>query len=721
MNLEHLLSQMTLAEKVGQMTQLTIEAVSERTGPFKLTAPQRFHEKDLHEAVVERGIGSMLNVGLSAHPTEWWRDTLAQLKAAAEQTRLKIPVLYGIDSIHGANYVRGATLFPQPLGVASTFNLKTAEALAELAAYETRGAGIPWNFSPAMDVGRNPLWPRLWESFGEDVFVNGEFAAATVRGYQGDNIADKHRVAACAKHFIGYGAPRTGKDRTPAHLPERELRERYLPAFKAALDAGAPTVMVNSGEINGVPVHASRRLLTDVLRGELGFAGVVVTDWLDIKYLHNRHRIAPTMKDAVRMSVEAGIDLSMVPDDWSFTDLLIELVEEGTIPESRIDESVRRILKVKHDLGLFEDYTFPATNYPDFNGEAHKRTALRAAEESLILLKNEQNLLPLPKKPRVLLCGPGADTMQSLNGGWTYTWQGDKTDELDVHQTTVRRALEEEVGKKNIKYVPGCTFTEEGDYDAVTKAAKFCDVAVVCLGEDAYCEQFGNLHDLELPEAQRRLVYHLATTELPVVLVLTQGRPRLIREIEPYVEAVLCGFLPGNHGGEAIVRTLFGKANPSGKLPLTYPKHANSLVNYDHMYGEEQDLNDFTDWFDPQYEFGFGLSYTSFEYSNLRLESTELDAAGTLHVSVDVTNTGKRAGAEAVLCYVSDLYASITPPVKRLRAFSKVFLQAGATETVRFEIPVERLAFVGMDMRWTVEAGEFTVQVGELEKSFRVK
>ena len=722
MNPKELLSGMTLREKVGQMTQLTIERVSKRTAPFELTAPQEFDEADLREAIVERGVGSILNVGLHAHPPAWWQTAIEKIQQlATEDSRLKIPVLYGIDSIHGANYVHGATLFPQPLGLAASFDLPLAEELAAVAAYETRAAGIPWNFSPAMDVGRNPLWPRLWESFGEDVTVNALFAAATVRGYQGEDMSHPERVASCAKHFIGYGAPRTGKDRTPAHLSMRELRENYLPAFWAALEAGAPSVMVNSGTVDGVPVHADKSLLTDLLRDELGFEGVVVTDWLDIKYLYNRHYVAADMKEAVRMAVEAGIDMSMVPDDYSFTDLLIELVQEGTIPESRIDESVLRILEFKQKLGLFERPTAGDRSYPKFNGDAHRQKALRAAEDSLILLKNDHELLPLPKKPRVLLCGPGADTMQSLNGGWTYTWQGDRTDELSPHQTTIRRALEAELGNKNVKYVPGCTFTEEGDYAAVTKAAKFCDVAVVCLGEDAYCEQFGNLHDLELPEPQRRLVHHLATTELPVVLVLTQGRPRIIREVEPYVEAILLGFFPGNEGGAAIVRTLFGRNNPSGRLPLTYPKHPHSLVTYDHVLGEAQDLNGFTDWFDPQYEFGSGLSYTSFAYSELNLEETELDTAGTLKLSVRVSNTGKRAGAEAVLLYISDRVASIVPPNKRLRAFRKIQLGSGKSETVEFSVPVSQLAFVDRSGKRVLEPGAFTVQVGELSQEFQLR
>ena len=718
---EKLLAQMTLAEKIGQMTQLTIERVSKRTGPFELTEPQEFDEADLHEAIVERGVGSILNVGIEAHSPEWWRGAIGQIQQLATQSsRLKIPVLYGIDSIHGANYVRGATLFPQPLGVASSFNLPLAEELAALAAYETRAAGIPWNFSPAMDVGRQPLWPRLWESFGEDGYVNGLFAAATIRGYQGDDASHPERVAACAKHYVGYGAPRSGKDRTPAPLTERELREHYLPAFRMALEAGAPSVMVNSGTVDGVPVHASKWLLTDVLRDELGFDGVVVTDWLDIKYLHDRHYVAPTMKEAVRMSVEAGIDMSMVPDDYSFPDLLLELVEEGTISEERIDRSVLRILKLKEKVGLFERPTAGDRSYPNFNGDDHRRTALRAAEESMILLKNDHELLPLPKKPRILLCGPGAATMQSLNGGWTYTWQGDRTDRISPHRTTIRRALEAEVGAKNVKYVPGCTFTEAGDYAAVTKAAKFCDVAVVCLGEDAYCEQFGNLHDLELPEPQRRLVHHLATTELPVVLVLTQGRPRLIREVEPYVESILCSFFPGNEGGNAVVRTLFGKSNPSGKLPLTYPKHPNSLVPYDHVRAEEQDLNGFTDWFDPQYEFGFGMSYTSFAYSDISIEKTELHEDDTLEISVTITNTGKRAGAETVLLFVSDLYASIVPPNKRLRGFQKVFLQPGKQETVRFSIAITQLAFVDRSMKNCIEPGAFRATLGESTAKFSV-
>ncbi|RMD75258.1 MAG: beta-glucosidase [Bacteroidetes bacterium] len=702
------------------MTQVSADVVLVGE-PYNIELPYKIDPDKLHRAVVEYGVGSILNVPTGDLPDlARWRHLITAIQEKAQETRLKIPVLYGFDAIHGCNYIEGATMFPQPLATAATWNPELARAAAEVTAYETRAAGLTWNFSPAMDVGRNPEWPRFWESFGEDVFMNKTMGLAVVQGYQGDDPADKYRVAACLKHFTGYGMPFSGKDRTPIILPENMLREYYLPQYKACIDAGALTIMVNSGEINGTPVHADKHILTDILRGELGFQGLLVTDWADIEYLHTRHKVAPTMKDAVRMAVEAGIDMSMTPMSLEFADILVELVEEGTIPESRIDESVRRILRVKKALGLFDQPYYPQSEYGDFASEASRQLSLEAARESIVLLKNEDQTLPLPASAKILVTGPTAHTMRSLNGGWTCSWQGDNADECLAHKHTILEGLQDRLGAGQVSYVPGATFDSLLDVRAAVRAARRADYVVLCLGELSYTEDWGNLNDMDLPRAQIELAEALIATGKPVILVLAEGRPRVFRPIEPGVSAVVAAFYPGPEGGDALADVLTGAVNPSGKLPFTYPKYSNSLVPYDHKYTEDREMPKAGKSFDPQYPFGHGLSYTTFGYAGLSLSQKSYQPTDTIVVRVQVQNTGSRAGKEVVQVYVSDLYASITPPVRRLRAFRKVALEAGETKEVTFEIPVSELAFVNAQNEWVLEPGDFILEVGGLQAPFSV-
>ena len=710
---EALLARMTLAEKVGQMTQLTLTPLA--AGPSNGTGRVPLDAATLHEAVVERGIGSIINVHDEALPVEGWHALLREIHDAARQSRLGIPVLYGIDNVRGANYVVGGTLFPHASGIAATFDSDLARRAGEVTAAETAAAGLRWNFAPVLDVGRQPLWPRVYETFGEDPTLAAAMGAATVEGMQASGA-----VAATMKHYLGYGGPLSGRDRTPIDGSARLVRERYLPAFAAAVDAGALTVMLNSGEIDGVPVHASRYWLTDVLRGELGFEGVVVTDWEDVIFLHTRHRVAATLKDAVRMAVEADIDISMTPYDYDFADLLVELVDEGTIPESRVDASVRRILALKERLGLFDD---PLPNPALAGGvgtEAHRAVAREAVRESVTLLKNEGGLLPLAPGARVAVIGPAADDLTALQGGWSTTWQGTDPQFFPAGSPTLLDALRERGG--TVTYAQGSTWTEAGDTAAAVAAAQAADAVVLALGETGYAEWVGDIDDLALPEAQLRLAEAVIETGTPVVLVLLEGRPRGIRRIAAGVQAVVMGYWPGTEGAEGLAEVLFGEVNPSGRLPFTYPAGPNGITAYDHRYTEALGTG-FTreaDGFAPQFEFGDGLSYTSFTTSGLRLSEAEIGTDGEVGVKVTVTNTGHRAGRDAVLLFTRQHYASLTPAVRRFRHASAVDLEPGASKTVRFTLTPDDLAFVGSDGRPVVEPGVFSVMVGDQEATFTV-
>jgi beta-glucosidase len=715
---ENLLSQMTLEEKIGQMTQVAIQAIS------KPGLEGELHEIDpvkLRKAVKEYKVGSILNIMGSAFSVERWHEVIQAIQdTALKETRLKIPVLYGLDSVHGANYIKGTVIFPQSIGMAATFNEELSKKEGEITAYETRAAGVPWNFNPVLGLGRLPTWSRLWETYGEDPYLASVLGKAYVKGQEGENNAqkiEKDRVATCIKHYLGYSFPLSGKDRTPAWIPERMLREYFLPPFYHGVLAGSHTLMVNSTEINGVPVHASPFYLKTLLRDEMGFEGFVVSDWMDIKNLHTRSRVASTQKEAVKISVMAGTDMSMVPFDFSFYKHLLELVKEGSVPVSRIDEAVRRILMVKFKLGLFED------SYPDkqmakkVGCKAFTDVALEAARESVTLLKNKNGVLPLRKGKRILVTGPNADRLSVLNSGWTYTWQGDDEKQYPQEKDTILEGIVKKFGKDKVTYVPGCTFDKEVDIEAAVKKAKEVDFIIACMGEDAYCETPGNIDDLSLPEVQLRLVSRLHETGKPVILVLTEGRPRLIRKIVDKVSGILMAYLPGNEGGRAIADILAGDVNPSGKLPVTYPKYPNDLVCYDYKYSENTEPNKF----DPEFPFGFGLSYTEFQYRDLTLGKKVMKIDENLKVSVTVKNKGKLTGKEAVLLYVGDLYASITPHVKRLKRFKKIELAPGEEKVVTFTLTKDDLSFIGLDMKPTVEPGDFKVMVGSLNATFNLK
>jgi beta-glucosidase len=713
--INELLAKMTLREKVGQMTQLEIGMVCDGKDQDLTVNPQR-----LQKAIEQYGVGSILNVKDEALPVDRWHDIIGQIQTAAKNTRLHIPVLYGIDSIHGANYVQGSTLFPQPLTMAATWNPLLALRAAQITAAETRAADIPWNFSPVLDIGRQPLWPRIYETYGEDPNLARTMGVAVVRGYEGTNVADKNSVAACLKHYVGYSGPLSGRDRTPALIPEITLREYYLPTFRAAIEAGAHTLMVNSGEVNGVPGHINKYLLTDVLRGEMKFKGMVVTDWEDIKKLVNVHHAAATEKDAVRIAIMAGIDMSMVPSDYSFSDLLYQLVREGAVPMSRIDESVKRILRLKFQLGLFDHPVSPASSPQGVGAPESRLVSLQAARESITLLKNENNLLPLRKNMRVLITGPTADSLVSLNNGWSYTWQGDRPGLYPKNCPTLKQAIEAKIGADHVTYVHGTDLDKAIDIDRAVAAARDADAIILALGEASYAETPGNIEDLSLPAAQIQLAQAIIETGKPVVLVLIEGRPRIISSIADRIPAIMMGYNASNEGGQAISDVLFGDYNPSGRLPFTYPRHPNALLTYDHKRFETDDQAFGLKAFRPQFDFGSGLSYTTFKYSNLVVTPQRLTPNANVSISVKVENTGTRAGKEVAEIYMSDLVAPITPPGKRLVRFAKIGLQPGQTQTLTFILTPRDLSFINADLKPTIEPGDFKISVGGLESQFTV-
>jgi len=725
---EKILSQMTLEEKVGQMAQVTVDIMKDRN-TWKLS------DSLMRKGIVDYKIGSLLNTWNNSAPelSEWF-ETLKTVQSYTQQTRLKIPLVYGVDAIHGANYTNKATLFPQQIGQAATFNRSLVRRAAEITAYETRAASLPWTFSPVLDLGIDVRWPRLWETFGEDPYLASALGVEMTKGYQGNDPQSigKYNVMACAKHFLGYSAPVSGKDRTPAIISDNVLREYHLPSFQAAVEAGIGSVMVNSGLINGIPVHASHYYLTDLLKNELNFKGVIVTDWMDIENLYKRDKFAVSSKDAVRLAINAGIDMAMIPYNYDFCDHLIELVNEGAVSMERIDDAVRRILKMKFELDLFErPYENPA-DYPLFGSQEFRKAAYETAVESMTLLKNENEILPLASNKKILVTGPNANSMRSLNGGWSYSWLGDKTEQYAGEYNTILEAIRKNAGEKNVIYSPGVAWVETGKYweekeisiKAAVRAARKADYILLCLGENSYTEKPGDTHDLALSDLQISLAKALQATGKPVILVLNQGRPRIINRIDEKSKAILMSYLPGNFGGDAIADVIFGKQNPSGKLPYTYPKYPHSHVNYWHKYSEEQTraegMYNYESDYAPLYEFGHGLSYTTFEYSNLKLSNTKITEDETLEVSVDVRNTGKRDGKEAVLLYLSDLYASLAPDMKRLKGFEKIELKAGETKTVKFKITKTEMSFVNIDSKTIVEPGNFEIKIGNLKAGFEL-
>jgi beta-glucosidase len=729
--IEALLKRMTLEEKVGQMTQLALAMViSGRDQEAKIDSAK------LEKAIVKYGVGSILNVSDQALTVDKWHEIIGEIQnASIKKTRLGIPMIYGIDSIHGANYVRGATMFPQEIGMAATFNPELMKRAAEIAAIETRAAAIPWSFSPVLDLGRNPLWPRFWETFGEDPYLSKVMGVAFVRGLEGSDVSSDTQVASSLKHYMGYSFPLTGRDRTPAWIPENYLREYFLPSFEAAVKAGARTIMVNSGEINGVPGHINHQILTDILRTELGFKGFVVSDWEDIKKLVTTWRIAADEKEATRLAVMAGIDMSMVPNDYSFADHLVALVKEGAVPQARIDEAVRRILRVKFELGLFEKPMPDASLKAKFGLPEYRETSLAAARESITLLKNNNNVLPLSKNAKVLVTGPTSDSLVSMNNGWTWVWQGSEESLYPADRLTIRKAIEAKVGASNVTFVQGTKITkalgpsnstptdqeQEVDIAAAVRAAQNVDVVVLALGEGSYCETPGNITDLTIGEPQIKLAEAIKATGKPVVMVLVEGRPRIINRIADSASAILMAYNPSDEGGRAIADILFGDVNPSGKLPFTYPRTPNGLINYDHKPFETENTAFGNMAFNPQFQFGEGLSYTTFAYRDLRLGKQTISANEDLPVSVTVKNTGNRAGKESVLVYVSDLVASISPPGKRLRRFAKINLDPGQSKTLTFKLRREDLSFIGSNNKPTLEPGEFEVRIGSLVQKFTLK
>lgn len=714
---EEKLASLTLEDKVGEMTQLSLDMLAEGN-PYNLVEPFTFNPDKLKKVLVDLKVGSILNCGMHAADRETWKEIITTVQEyAVERKESGIPVLYGIDAIHGTNYTKESTLFPQALATAATWDPSFARKCGEVTGYETRASGIPWSFSPVLDMGRDPRWPRLWETYGEDMLLVKDMGVAYVEGIQGDDISASDKVACTMKHFMGYSVTLRGKDRMPAWIPDRQLREYVMPTFQAAIDAGAKTVMICSGELNGIPVHADKRVLKDILRDEMGFEGITLSDWADIPYLVERHRTAVDMKDAIAQSINAGIDMVMVPIDNEFPVMLKELVEEGRVSMERIDEAVTRILQLKKDLGLFDKPYYDFDDYDQFASAASIQSSADAAVESIVLLENKNNALPLDKSKlgKILVTGMNANSINNLNGGWGRTWQGVNPAFNSVGKQTILDAIKAEVTDAKVVYTSG------EDIEETKSASANVDAVIMVLGETPYTEKPGDIDDLTLPKEQLDLIKSMKDAGKPVILILIEGRPRIINEVVDIPDAIMVGFLPGEESARGISDILFGKANPSGKLPITYPKFPNDLVTYDHK-GTDQAHRDFSmNGFNPQWEFGHGLSYTSFKYSNLRVNSRTMSLDGSVEIMVDVMNTGKRKGKEVVQLYITDKVASITPSVKRLRGYSKINLAAAETQTVKFTIDASDLEFVGQDNTWITEPGEFGIQISDLVDGFIIE
>ena len=720
---EQTLKKLTLEEKIGQMMELVTDlfGANDKNGVFYIDE----HKTD---SILSRyKIGSILNAPNTCAPTaKQWEKYIAQIQKISMK-RIGIPCVFGLDQNHGSTYTQGGTLFPQNINVAATFNREIARRSAEATAYETRAVSVPWTYSPTVDLGRDARWPRIWENFGEDCYLSSEMGKAMVYGFQGEdpNNIDQYHIATSMKHFMGYGVPWTGKDRTPAYISPADLREKHFAPFLAGLQAGALTVMVNSASVNGMPMHANKEFLTEWLKEETGWDGVLITDWADINNLYTREMVAKDKKDALRIAINAGIDMIMEPYSCDACGYLVELVKEGKIPMSRIDDACRRVLRMKYRLDLFKNPTQKLKNYPKFGGEEFAKLALEGATESMVLLKNEGNILPLQHGKKILLTGPNANQMRCLDGGWSYTWQGHRADEFAGKYNTIYEAFCNEYGKENVILNQGVTYNEKGKYweenepqiQGAVAAAKDADVIVACIGENSYTETPGNLTDLWLSENQRNLVKELAKTGKPVVLVLNEGRPRLIADIEPLAQGIIDILIPGNMGGDALVGLVSGKSNFSGKMPYTYPKEINSLANYDFKKSEEvgtmEGAYDYNAKITQQWGFGYGLSYTTYKYSNLKVSQSDFRHGDIIKVSVDVKNTGKVAGKESVLLFSSDLIASMVPDGRRLRAFDKIELQPGETKTVTFDLNTDDLAFVGYDGKWVLEEGNFKLMIAD--------
>lgn len=767
---------MTLEEKIGQMCELTIDVLQQRTNPFEGLNMENLKVADLQKILKKYGIekefdlsggipdkdvmmkiymriqgiesqkgfqlseamldsvigkykvGSILNVpNGKAQTVQKWQEIIKRIQEKSME-EIGIPCIYGVDQIHGTTYTLGGTFFPQGVNMGATFNRELTRRGAEISAYETKAGSIPWTYAPVTDLGRDPRWPRMWENYGEDCYLNAEMGREAVLGYQGNdpNHIGDNSVAACMKHYMGYGVPVSGKDRTPSSITEQDMREKHFAPYLEMVKNGALSVMVNSAMNNGLPFHANYELLTEWLKNDLNWDGMIVTDWADINNLYSRDHIAKDKKEAIKLAINAGIDMSMDPYDWKFCTLLKELVEEGEVPMSRIDDAVRRVLRLKYRLNLFEKPYCDLKDFPLFGSAEHAAAALKAAEESLVLLKNTDGILPLAKGKKILLTGPNANSMRSLNGGWSYTWQGSNAEDCSEPYNTILEAFTNKFGAENIIYEAGVTYNEKGNWwdenapeiEKAVAAAAQADYIVACIGENSYCETPGNLTDLTLSENQRNLVKALAKTGKPIILVLNEGRPRIIADIEPLSKAVVNVMLPGNYGGDALANLVAGDSNFSGKMPYTYPKEINSLITYDykpceHIGKQMEGAYNYDAVVNVQWAFGYGLSYTTFAYSNLKVDKTSFTADDVLTFTVDVKNTGNRVGKESVLLFSSDLVASLTPDNRRLRAFDKVELQPGETKTVTLKVKGSDLAFVGYDGKWILEEGDFRMQVGD--------
>lgn len=773
---ETLLNKMTLDEKVGQMCELSIDLLQQRTNPFAGIDLHNLKVKDLKQILQKYGlekdydlsngmlsqnvimqiymkiqsiesqkgfiineaaldtiitkykVGSILNVpnGI-AQTTAVWHQIIKRIQDRSMK-EIGIPCIYGVDQIHGTTYTQGGTMFPQGVNMGATFNRRLTHEGARISAYETRAGSIPWTYAPVVDLGRDPRWARMWENYGEDAYLNAEMGREAVLGFQGNdpNRIDQFHVAACMKHYMGYGVPVSGKDRTPSSITVQDMREKHFAPYVEMVKAGALSLMVNSAMNNGLPFHANRELLTGWLKEGLNWDGMIVTDWADINNLYTRDHIVSSKKEAIKVAINAGIDMSMVPYEWSFCTDLKELVQEGEVPMSRIDDAVRRVLRLKFRLGLFEHPYTEVSDYKDFGSKEHATIALHAAEESMVLLKNTEHILPLSKDVKILVTGPNANSMRTLNGGWSYSWQGDKADLCAVSYNTIIESFQKKFGDKNVIYEPGITYKTGGNWweenkpeiDKVVQAAKSVDYIVACIGENSYCETPGNLTNLFLSKQQIALVKALAQTGKPIILILNEGRPRIMAEIEPLAKAIINIMLPGNYGGDALANLIAGDANFSGKMPYTYPKEINSLTTYDykpseHIGKQMEGSYNYDAQVSAQWPFGYGLSYTTFEYSDLKADRTSFTADDTLNFSVTVKNTGNRAGKESVLLFSSDLVASLTPDVRRLRAFDKIELQPGESKTVSLKVKASDLAFVGYDGKWILEKGDFRIQCGD--------
>ena len=733
-----LLSEMTLEEKVGQMAQVNLTVVAKGPSKWKSTFPLEVDPKRVKRAIVQYNIGSVLNtINTTAQTKEIWYKTISDIqKYAIDSTRMKIPIIYGIDAIHGTTYTAGSTMFPQQINTAASWNEENAYNMALVTAYETRASGIPWNFSPVLDLGIDPRFPRQFETFGEDPLIVERFGEAMIKGYQGVNndISNKNNVAACMKHFVGYQAVISGKDRTPAYIPENVLSEYHIEPFRKAIDAGAKTIMINSGLINGLPVHANYELMINVLRNKLGFEGVILTDWQDINKLHDRDKIAKNIKDAIKIAINAGIDMSMIPYNYEqFCKNLVSLVKEGEVSMKRINDAVSRILKLKIELGLFNN---PVTNYNDYNdfgSEKHHQLAYKAASESITLLKNNEDILPIKGNPKILVTGPNANNMRTLNGAWTYSWQGDQTDDFAGEYNTIYEAVSNTYGSNNVKYIPGVSYRKGGSYydmdeidiQKAVQEARRSDYIFLCLGENSYTEKPGDLNDLNIHKLQSKLAVELSKTGKPIILILNLGRPRLISDIEPLMSAVLNIYLPGNFGADALVDILSGKVNPSGKLPYTYPAYPNSLLPYYYKPSEVQNnaqgAYNYVGEVNNLYDFGYGLSYSDFKYSNFAIDKDTFNLSDTLNIDIFITNESDIDGYETVQLYSSDLYATITPDVKRLRDYDKIHIKAGETKTLTFSLPVSELEFYNYKNEPVVEEGRFKISINDKSKEIYIK